>query len=97
MVRNPYKRPTTLFWNAAYGQKTVQTAYHLMLECSLWSKDRTNSPPPYAGMQLMVKRPPISSQISPPTSGSAVPHNTVSITSFLRRIFQALQEDAQGN
>jgi len=37
---------------------------------------RTNGPPPYAGMQLMVKRPPISSQISPqpPTSGSAVPH-----------------------
>ena len=37
-------------------------------------KDHTNGPPPYAGMQLMVKRPPIGSQISPPTSGSAVPH-----------------------
>jgi len=31
-------------------------------------------PPPYAGMQLIVKRPPIGSQISPPTSGYAVPH-----------------------
>ena len=37
-------------------------------------KDHTNGPPPYAGMQLMVKRPPVNSQISPPTSGSAVPH-----------------------
>jgi len=39
----------------------------LQLSC----KDPTNGPPPYAGMQLMVKRPPIGSQI--PT-GSAVPH-----------------------
>ena len=37
-------------------------------------KDSTNSPPPYDGMQLMVKRPLIGSQVSPPTTGSAVPH-----------------------
>jgi len=67
--------------NCNCPEKTVQTAHRLMQECSLWSKDR-----PSVFKSL------------PPTPGSAVYHiNTVSITSFLRCIFQALQEDAQGN
>ena len=59
--------------------KTVQTARHLLLECSLWSKDRPTvlkSLPPPLVLQFHI--------------------TTVSITNFLRRIFQALQEDAQG-
>jgi hypothetical protein len=48
-------------------------------------------------MQLMVKIPLISSQISPPTSGSTVPNKERQHHNFLRRIFQAIQEDAQRN
>jgi len=59
--------------------KTVQTPRHLLLECSLWSKDRPTV--------LKSLPPPLVLQIHT---------NTVSITNFLRRIFQALQEDAQG-
>ena len=62
-------------------ETTVQTAHHLMLECSLWSKDPPSVlkslPPPPLVLQYHI--------------------HIVSITSFLRRIFQALQEDAQGN
>jgi len=64
--------------NCNCPEKTVQTAHHLILECSLWSKDRRSvlkSLPPPLVLQYHI--------------------NTVSITSFLRRIFQALQEDAQ--
>jgi len=61
-------------------EKTVQTAHHLMQECSLWSKNRPSflkSLPPPLVLQYHI--------------------NIVIITNFLRRIFQALQEDAQGN
>jgi len=36
--------------NCNFPETTVQTAHHLMLECSLWSKDRPSvlkSPPPH--------------------------------------------------
>jgi cobalamin biosynthesis protein CobD/CbiB len=66
--------------NCNCPEMTVQTAHHLMLECSLWSKDRPTvlkSLPTPLVMQYHI--------------------NTISITDFLRRMFQALQEDAQGN
>jgi len=66
--------------NCNCPEKTVQTAHHLMQECSLWSNYRPSvfqSLPPPLVLQYHI--------------------HTVSITSFLRRIFQALQEDAQGN
>jgi hypothetical protein len=61
-------------------EKAIQTARHLMIECSLFSNDRPavlkSLPPP-----LVLKH-----------------HiNTVSITSFLRNIFQTLQEESEGN
>jgi hypothetical protein len=66
--------------NCNCPEKTVQTAHHFMLECSLWTKDRPSvlrSLPPPLVQQYYI--------------------NMVSITSFLRLTFQALQEDAQGN
>jgi len=75
-----HKMNKTPSLNCNCPAKTVQTAHHLMLECSLWSKDRPSvlkSLPPHLVMQYHI--------------------NTVSITSFLRRILQALQEDAPGN
>jgi hypothetical protein len=66
--------------NSNCPENSLQTAHHLMLECSLLSKDR----------------PPILKTLLPPLI-LQYHINTVSITSFLRRIFQALQEDSQGN
>jgi hypothetical protein len=66
--------------NCNCPEKAIQTACHLMTECSLFSNDRPevlkSFPPP-----LVLKY-----------------HiNTVSITSFLRNIFKALQEESKGN
>jgi len=75
-----HKMNKTPFPNCNCPEKTVQTAHHLMLECSLWSKDCPSvlkSLPPPLVLQYHI--------------------STVSITSFLGRIFQALEEDAQGN
>jgi ribonuclease HI len=51
-----------------------QNEQNALSKLQLSRKDHTSSPPPYAGMQLIVKRPPTCSQNSPPTSDSAVPH-----------------------
>jgi hypothetical protein len=60
--------------------KAIQTARHLMTECSLFSKDRPavlkSLPPP-----LVLK----------------YHTNAVSITSFLRNIFKAIQEESRRN
>jgi hypothetical protein len=66
--------------NCNCPEKTLQTAHHLMLECSLLSKDR----------------PPVLKTLPPPLM-LQYHINTVSITSFVRRIFQALQDDSQAN
>jgi hypothetical protein len=65
--------------NCNFPEKTIQTAHHLMLECSLLSDDR----------------PSVLKSLSPPLV-LQYHINTVSITSFLRRIFHALQEESQG-
>ena len=64
--------------NCNCPEKTLQTAHHLMLECSLLSKDR----------------PPVLKTLPPPLI-LQYHINTVSITSFLRRIFQAIQDDSE--
>jgi len=61
-------------------EKTIQTARHLVIECSLFSNDRPTvlkSLPPLLVLKHHI--------------------NTVSIISFLRNIFQALQEESEGN
>jgi hypothetical protein len=52
----------------------LQNEEGALSKLQLSEKDPTNGPTPYAGMQLIVERPPTSSQNSPPTSDSAVPH-----------------------
>jgi ribonuclease HI len=61
--------------NCHCPEKAIQTALHLMIECSLFSNDRPavlKSLPPPLVLKYHI--------------------NTVSITSFLRNIFHALQE-----
>jgi len=75
-----YKINKTPSPNCNCPEKAIQTARHLMLECSLFSNDRPtvlkSLPPP-----LILKH-----------------HiNTGSITSLLRNIFKALQEESNGN
>jgi hypothetical protein len=66
--------------NCNCPKKAIQTARHLMIECSLFSNDRPTvlkSLPPPLVLKYRI--------------------NTVSITSFLRNIFHALQEESKGN
>jgi hypothetical protein len=66
--------------NCNCPEKAIQTARHLMIECSLFSNDRPavlKSLPPSLVLKYHI--------------------NTVSITSFLRKIFHALQEEFKGN
>ena len=76
-LHNTNKTPSP---NCNCPEKTIQTARHLMIECSLFSNYRPavlKSLP-----QPLVLKHPIS---------------TVSITSFLRNIFEALQAESKGN
>jgi hypothetical protein len=60
-------------------EKAIQTARHLMIECSLFSNDQP----------AVLK--------SLPTTLVLKYHiNTVSITSFFKNIFKALQEESKG-
>jgi hypothetical protein len=52
----------------------TQNEQNALSKLQLSGKDPTKGPPPYAGMQLIVERPLTSSQNSPPTADSAVPH-----------------------
>jgi ribonuclease HI len=66
--------------NCNCPEKAIQTARHLMLECSLFSNDRPTvlkSLPPPLVLKYHI--------------------NTVSITSFLRNIFKALQDESKRN
>jgi len=66
--------------NCKCPEKAIQTARHLMTECSLFSKDRP----------VVLKSLPLPLVLK-------YHINTVNITSFLRNIFKALQEESQGN
>jgi len=75
-----YKINKTPSPNCNCPEKVIQTARHLMLECSLFSNDRPTvlrSLPPPLVLKYHI--------------------NTVRITSFLRNIFKALQEESNGN
>jgi hypothetical protein len=66
--------------NCNCPEKAIQTALHLVIECSLFSKDRPavlKSLPPPLVLNYHI--------------------NTVSITSFLRNNFHALQEESKRN
>ena len=60
--------------------EAIQTARHLLLECSLFSN----------------YRPPVLKSLPPPLI-LKYHINTVSITRFLRNIFDAIQEESTGN
>ena len=66
--------------NCNCPEKATQTARHLLLECSMFSKNR----------------PPVLKSLPPPLV-LKYHINTVSITRFLRSIFNALQEESTGN
>jgi hypothetical protein len=66
--------------NCSSPEKAIQTARHLLLECSIFSKDR----------------PPVLKSLLPPLV-LKYHLNIVSITRFLRSIFNALQEESTGN
>jgi len=66
--------------NCNCPEKALQTARHLLVECSLFSNER----------------PPVLKPLPPPLV-LKYHINTVSITSFLRSIFNALQEESTRN
>jgi hypothetical protein len=68
-----------------------------LTKLQLSGKGYTNGPSPYDRMQLILKLPTSSTQISSPPLVLKYHINTVSITSFLTNNFKARKEESKGN